>query len=82
MRKMKKNKRVSFGATKRIPRKVKVSFRDVHGERVSFVGTARVPQKIKVKFWASTKGKRLRRRKNEEDDKRIQENGEELATPL
>ena len=53
-------KRVSFWATKYVPRKTKVNFRNRYGERVSFTATKRVPRKVKVKFWASSKSKRWR----------------------
>ncbi len=58
-----KKRRVSFWATKKIPKKATVSFRDSSGRRVSFTATKRVPKKVKVNFWASKSGKPIRRRR-------------------
>jgi len=46
-----KRKKVSFWATKRVPVKVRVSFRTSEGKKVSFVATKRVPKKVKVTFY-------------------------------
>ena len=53
-------KRVNFWATKYVPRKTKVNFRNRYGERVSFTATKKVPKQVKVKFWASSRPKRRR----------------------
>jgi len=60
---MAKRKKVSFWATRKTPRKVKIRFRTGIGEMVSFTATKRIPQKVKVQFWASKPGKRIKRRK-------------------
>lgn len=60
---MAKKKKVSFWATTKVPKRVQVSFRDRYGRRVSFTGTVQVPKRVKVNFWASIKGKKLRKRK-------------------
>jgi len=52
--------RVSFWATKKVPKKVNVSFRDRSGKRVSFTGTKYVSKPIKVSFWATKKSRRFR----------------------
>ena len=59
----KKKKRVSFWATKKVSRKTRVSFRTSYGERVSFTATKKVPKTVKVSFWASSMGKKIKRRK-------------------
>ena len=50
-------RKVSFWATKKVPRRVNVSFRDRYGRRVSFTGTKQVPKRVRVSFWA-TKSRR------------------------
>lgn len=54
---MVKRKKVSFTATKRVPKKVKVSFKS-RGKRVTFEATKRVPRKVKVEFLAKRKKKK------------------------
>lgn len=46
-------KRVSFWATKKVPKRVRVSFVDRYGNLVSFTGTKKVPKRVKISFWAS-----------------------------
>jgi len=46
-------RRVAFWATKYVPKRTRVNFRNNRGERVSFTATKRVPQRVKVKFWTS-----------------------------
>ena len=53
-------RRVSFWATKYMPRKTRVNFRNRYGERVSFTATKKVPKVVKVKFWAGSGTKRRR----------------------
>ncbi|MBS3090166.1 hypothetical protein J4433_00160 [Candidatus Pacearchaeota archaeon] len=53
-------RRVSFWATKKVPKRVRVSFRDKYGRRVSFTGTKKVPRRVKVSFWAIKKSRRFR----------------------
>jgi len=53
-------RKVTFWATKRVPKKTVVSFRNRYGERVSFTATKRVPKRVKVKFWAGTSSRRRR----------------------
>lgn len=50
-----RRKKVSFRATRRVPKKVNVSFRTADGKRVSFRGTKRVPKKVNVEFYAKRK---------------------------
>ena len=50
-------KRVSFWVTKKIPKRVKVSFRNKYGERVSFKATKRVSVPVRVKFYARKRRK-------------------------
>ena len=45
-------KRVSFWATKRVPKRVKVSFRTSSGKRVSFNTTKRRAKRVRVSFWS------------------------------
>ena len=52
-------KKVSFWATKQIPKKVKVNFKTSSGKKVSFTGTKQIPKRVKVSFWA-TKPRRRR----------------------
>lgn len=56
-----KRKKVSFWATKRVPVKVRVSFRTSEGKKVSFVATKRVPKKVKVTFYVHRKRKKKRK---------------------
>lgn len=57
VRKKSRRKKVSFTATKRVPKKVKVSFTTRKGKGVSFRATRRVPKKVKVEFYAKKKRK-------------------------
>jgi len=57
-----KKKKVSFWSTRKVPKRVKVSFRTNTGERISFTATKKVPKRVKVSFWASSKGKKVKRR--------------------
>lgn len=52
-----RRKKVSFTATKRVPKKVQVSFTTRTGKKVSFIATKRVPKKVKVEFYAKKKRK-------------------------
>lgn len=52
-----RRKKVSFTATKKVPKKVPVSFTTKKGERVSFRATKKVPKKVKVEFYAKRKKK-------------------------
>jgi len=54
----KKRKKVSFWATKRVPKRVKVSFYTRDGKLVSFKAIKRVPKRVKVSFYARRKRKR------------------------
>ena len=47
-----RRKKVAFTATKKVPKKVPVSFTTKKGERVSFKATKMVPKKVKVEFYA------------------------------
>ncbi len=51
-------KKVSFWATKKVPKRVNVNFRDRSGRRVAFTGTKYVPKRVKVSFWAKKKSRR------------------------
>ena len=53
-----RRKKVSFTATKRVPKKVRVSFTTRGGKKISFTATKRVAKKIKVEFHAKRKKKR------------------------
>ena len=53
-----RRKKVSFKATKKVPKKVRVSFTTRKGERVSFRATKKVPKKVKVEFYAKREKKR------------------------
>ena len=57
-----KNKGVGFWASK--PPKNTLSFRNKEGKRVSFCNREGVPEKEKALFWASTKGKKIKKRKD------------------
>ena len=50
-----RRKKVSFKATRRVPKKVRVSFTTRTGKKVSFRATKRVPKKVKVEFYAKKK---------------------------
>lgn len=54
-------KRVSFWATKVVPKRTRVNFRNRYGERVSFTATKMVPKRVKVQFWAGSSSRRRRR---------------------
>ena len=56
-----RRKKVSFKATKRVPKKVRVSFTTRRGKRVSFIATKRVPKRVKVEFYAKAKRKKKRK---------------------
>ena len=53
-------KRISFWATKKVPKRVRVSFVDKYGKRVSFTGTKKIPKRVRVSFWAKKKSRRFR----------------------
>ena len=53
-----RRKKVSFTATKKVPKKVRVSFTTRRGEKVSFRATKKVPKKVKVEFYAKRKKKK------------------------
>ena len=53
-----RRKKVSFTATKKVPKRVPVSFRTSTGEKVSFKATKKVPKKVKVEFYAKRKKKK------------------------
>jgi hypothetical protein len=50
-------KRVTFTATKKVPKRVSVSFKTTKGERVSFRAKKKVPKRVKVDFLAKRKKK-------------------------
>lgn len=52
-----RRKRVTFTATKKVPKKVNVAFRTRKGEKVSFRATKKVPKKVKIDFLAKRKKK-------------------------
>jgi len=52
-----RRKKVSFTATKKVPKKVKVEFTTSKGEEVSFKATKKIPKKVKVEFYAKRKKK-------------------------
>lgn len=58
VRKKTRKKKISFIATKRVPKKVRVSFTTRRGKKVSFIATKRVPKRVKVEFRAKRKKKR------------------------
>jgi len=60
-----RGEKASFWATKRVPVKVKVSFRTSEGKKVSFMATKRAPKKVKVSFWASYPSKGVKKRKKD-----------------
>jgi len=53
-----RRKKVSFRATKKVPKKVRVSFTTRRGKKVSFRATKKVPKKVKVEFYAKRKKKK------------------------
>ena len=55
VKKRTRRKKVSFTATKKVPKKVRVSFSTKKGEKVSFKATKKVPKKVKVTFYAKRK---------------------------
>ena len=57
VRKKTRRKKVSFTATKRVPKKVRVSFTTRRGKKVSFKATKMVPKRVKVEFYAKRKKK-------------------------
>jgi hypothetical protein len=57
VKKRTRRKKVTFTATKKIPKKVNVSFSTKNGEKVSFRATKKVPKKVKVEFYAKRKKK-------------------------
>ena len=50
-----RRKKVSFEATKRVSKPVRVSFRTTAGKRVSFQATKRVSRNVRVEFYAKRK---------------------------
>ena len=59
---MSNKKKVSFWATKRVPKTVKVKFKTARGSNISFSSTKRVPKRVRVSFYAKRKkhtGKKL-----------------------
>lgn len=57
VKKKARREKVSFKATKKVPKKVDVSFSTRSGEKVSFRATKKVPKKVKVEFYAKRKKK-------------------------
>ena len=55
VKKKTRRERVTFTATKKVPKKVDVSFSTSSGEEVSFRATKKVPKKVKVDFLAKRK---------------------------
>jgi len=58
VKKKTRRKKVSFTATKKVPKRVPVSFTTRRGKRVSFRATKKVPKKVRVKFYARREKKR------------------------
>jgi hypothetical protein len=54
---MPRRKKVSFTATKKVPKKVNVDFTTKTGKKVSFKATKKIPKKVKVTFYARDKKK-------------------------
>jgi hypothetical protein len=54
---MVRRRRVSFTATRMLPRQVRVSFETKRGKKVSFAATKKTPKKVRVKFYAKRKKK-------------------------
>ena len=57
VRKKTRRRKISFMATKRVPKKVRVSFTTRKGKKVSFIATKRVPKRTRVAFYAKKKRK-------------------------
>lgn len=57
VKKKTRRKKVSFKATKRVPKKVRVSFTTRKGQKVSFRATKKVPKRVRVEFYAKRKKK-------------------------
>jgi len=53
-------KKVSFTATKKVPRKRRVNFTTSDGKSVSFTATKKVPMEVNVSFFA--RGKKSKRK--------------------
>jgi len=53
-----RRKKVAFRATKKAPKKVRVSFTTRGGKKVSFRATKKVPKKVRVEFYAKRKKKK------------------------
>lgn len=51
---MGRRKKVTFIATKRVPKKIPVSFKS-GGKRVTFQATKRVSKRVRVEFYAKSK---------------------------
>jgi len=58
VKKKTRRKKVSFTATKKVPKRVPVSFTTRRGKRVSFRATKKVPKKVSVEFYAKNKKKK------------------------
>ena len=56
-------KKVSFWATKKVRKPVRVRFRTRNGDVVSFRAKKKVPKRVKVHFYVLPKGRRRRRRR-------------------
>jgi hypothetical protein len=52
-----RRKKVAFTATKKVPKKVRVTFSTRSGSKVTFRATKKVPKKVKVEFYAKRKKK-------------------------
>jgi hypothetical protein len=57
VKKRTRRKKVTFKATKKVPKKINVSFSTKSGKKVSFHATKKVPKKVKVEFYAKRKKK-------------------------
>ena len=57
VRKKTRRRKISFMATKIVPKKVRVSFTTRKGKKVSFIATRRVPKRTRIKFYARKKRK-------------------------
>ena len=57
VRKKTRRRKISFIATRRVPKKVRVSFNTRKGKKVSFMATKRVPKRKRVEFYAKKKRK-------------------------
>ena len=58
VKKKTRRKKVTFTATKKVPKRVPVSFTTRRGKRVSFRATKKVPKKVRVEFYAKNKKKK------------------------